>query len=440
MNAETLIEQIQDLLKAKAIQKYEIFVAQSDMVRAEAKEGQVQSLDRASESGISIRLLLDGAMGFAYGRAAHPDLIEAAIISARHQFKDVHNHIPRTYDTYQTVDVFDARVADAGPDDCITRAITLESSARDADSRIQQVRKATFARGIGAIHIVNSNGIAVSQRATSCSASIMVMAKEQDEMQSGYEYDFSHAWEGVDVQLIGRSATHKAVNMLGARQIRTMRIPIIFDNACTADMLEIIGDAFLGENVLKGKSFLKDKLGSACFSPCLTLIDNPLDAKAADASGFDGEGVPSRKNTLVEKGVVSAFVYDSYWGKAAGKSSTGNAVRGGYRSMPGLGLRHLCLLPGENLLGTLHGLGQVLKITDIMGLHTADPISGEFSVGVNGFLIEGETVLYPVREAALAGNIHDMFARVLTVGNDVRAFGQVMSPSILVDRMDISSK
>ncbi len=148
--------------------------------------------------------------------------------------------------------------------------------------------------------------------------------------------------------------------------------------------------------------------------------------------------MPSRETILVKDGVLQGYVYDSYWAKVAGTSSTGNAVRGGYRSTPSLGLRHLCLKPGPDM--GLADLGQVFKVTDVMGLHMADHISGEFSVGVNGFLMQDGQVLYPVREAALAGNIFEMFTRVLAVGGDVRAFGSVKCPSILIDAMDLSSK
>ena len=435
-----MITRIQEILAKKSLHEYEIFVASTDKLRVEAKDGVVHSLERASETGVSLRILMDGAFGFAYGSRADEGLVEAALLSARHQFKDEFNHIPQTSEDVAELDVYDERIVQAGADECIARAIELEAVSRAADQRIQQVRKASFGRSIAHVHLLNSRGISASARATTCSASIMVMAKEGDDMQAGYEFGFSHAWPDIDVHWIGSEAARQATSMLGARHVKTMRIPVLFDNAATSDMLGIVGESFLGENVVKGKSALKDKLGAACFSPAITLTDNPLDAQAADACGFDGEGMPSHDNILVKDGVLKGFVYDTYWGKVAGTASTGNAVRGGYRSVPGLGLRHLCLKPANTDGAGLKGLGKVLKVTDIMGLHTADPISGEFSVGVNGFLIEDDEILYPVREAALSGNIFEMFARVLAVGSDVRAFGSVKCPSILIDAMDISSK
>lgn len=440
MQAFEMMMRLQEVLAKKSLHAYEIFVSSTDKLRVEAKDGEVQSLDRATETGLGLRILFEGAFGFAYGSRAEDELVEAALLSARYQFKDEHNHIPLSSGDSVDVDVYDERIAQAGTDECIERAIEMEAAARATDHRIQQVRKASFGRAITHVHLLNSQGISVSGRATACSASIMVMAREGDDMQAGYEFGLSHAWPDIDVRRVGSEAARKATSMLGARHIKTVRLPVLFDNAATSDMLGIIGDSFLGENVVKGKSFLKGKLGKACFAPAITLSDNPLDPEAADACGFDGEGMPSRETVLVENGVLKNFVYDSYWGAVAGTVSTGNAVRRGYRSVPGLGLRHLCLKPtGMGGIG-LHGLGQVLHVTDIMGLHMADPISGEFSVGVNGFLIENNDVLYPVREAALSGNIFEMFERVSAVGNDVRAFGSVKCPSMLIDVMDISSQ
>lgn len=429
-----------DHLKKRDVSFFEVFALGTDVIRAEAKEGKVHSLERAYEAGLSIRVLLDGALGFAYGREANAELIEAAIVSARHQFKDKHNHIPDVRAAYQILDIFDARIAGSSPDECIAKAVELEASAREYDQKVQQIRKASFSRGIAELRIVNSSGIDVAGKSTSCTASIMVKAREHDDMQAGYEFDISHDWAGINVQEVGRNAARKAIAMLGARQIQTMRIPVTFDNASTAELLEILAQAFHGENVLKGKSYLKNKLGKQCFSSTISLVDNPLDTRASDAMSFDGEGIPSRRTVLVENGIVRSFVYDSYWGAVAGKSSTGNSIRGSYRSTPTLGLRHLCLIPGEHIAQPLREMRKLLNVTDIMGLHTADPISGEFSIGVNGFLFEKGAELFPVREAAIAGNIYEMFSRVLAVGNDVRGFGRVSAPSLLVDAMDISSK
>lgn len=438
--AETM-ERACALLKNKSIKDFEVFGVISDAIRAESNHGEVDFLNRFSESGISIRVLMDGAIGFSYGKDADDALIDAAITSARYQFKDKHNQFPSLIGGYPIINAFDQNIASLSPDDCIMRSIQLELAARDADPRVENVRKASFSRSSSNIQILNSHGIQSSFSVTSIAASLMVTVRQESDVQSGYDFDFSHTLSGFDVVRVGRSAVSRAARMLGARQLKTMKIPVLFNRDTTAEMIEFISGAFLGENVIKGKSALKDKLGKNCFSECIKLSDNPLDSRSADSCPFDGEGVPSQNTFLVDDGSVIAFLYDTYWATLAGKQSTGSSVRGGYRSWPSLGIRNICLEPGLMPISKqLADLPLALLVTDIMGMHTANPITGELSVGINGVLLEKGIQAYPVREAALSGNIYDMFSRVVAVGDDPRGFGHVLCPSILVDMVDISSQ
>jgi PmbA protein len=430
-----------ELLRARGIGEFEIYASSSDNIRAESKECAMGSLVRSNEAGISIRVLVDGAFGFSYGSEATPGLVDAAITSARYQFKDEHNRLPGSQGGYPYMDIHDGSVAGLGASECIERAVALERAARDADTRIQQVRKASFSRTVSDIRIINSLGVDTSTRLSFVSSSIMVMAREGDDSQSGYDFDFSHRADGIRMDEIGRKAAKHATDMLQARRIKTVKLPVLFDNTTTAQLLEFIADAFTGENVIKGKSYLKDKLGKACFSPSVTLTDNALDVRSSDACPFDGEGVETRRTVLAREGAVLAFVYDTYWAGAAGTSSTGNSLRGGYRSTPTTGIRHLVMEPGrQDIAEVIKGIGPVLKITDIMGMHTANPITGEFSVGVNGILLEDGAYAYPVREAAISGNIYQLFSTVASVGTDLREFGSVLCPSVLFESVDISAQ
>lgn len=441
MNLEEKVSRAISLLKKRAIDDYEVFGMAYDTIRAESKDAGMGFLNHSRESGIGIRVLNKRSIGFAYGADPDESLIDSAVTSARHQFEDPCNHIPGPKGDYDNIDLFDEEIALLGPDACMDRAILLETSAHETDTRVDKVRKASFSKTLKDAYIVNSNGISVSGRTSSVSASIMVAAKDGQDSQAGYDFDFSHRLKDIDIIKTSNSAVAKATDMLNARRLKTMKIPVVFDNTTTSMLLEFISDAFLGENVMKGKSYLKDKLGKTCFSDNITLNDNPLDTLAASAMPFDGEGMPSQDTVLVKDGIVRSFVYDSYWAKAAGTLSTGNSIRGSFRSFPCLGIRHMSMNPGnENLYHTLKKLKQVLRITDIMGMHTANPITGEFSVGVNGVLYEQGDRCYPVRESAISGNIYELLSRVIMAGDDLREFGDVLCPSILIDRIDISSR
>ncbi len=441
MEVDDKIGKSLELLRRRAIDRFEVYGTLSDVLRAESKEGTMGSLVRSRESGVGIRVISDDAVGFAYGSEATEDLIDSALTAARYQFKDPHNEFPGEQKNYFRVDTLDPDVESLEAEECIRMAVLLEQSARDADGRISQVRKASFSRSVSNVRIVNSHGVDASAAFSFISASIMVMARQDDDTQAGYDFGFSHFLGEVDVVKIGRQAAKRATDLLMAKKVQTMKIPALFDNTTTAQMLEFISDAFVGENVVKGKSFLKDKIGKRCFSAPVTLIDDALDNRASDACPFDGEGVASRKTVLVDRGTVLAFVYDTYWGNVAGKGSTGNSMRGGYRSTPTSGIRHLVMEPGcGDIAGELKSFKRYLKVTDIMGMHTANPITGEFSVGINGIFMEGDEPVYPVREAAVSGNMYELFSRVAAIGTDMREFGHVLCPSILVETIDVSAQ
>jgi len=435
------IDNVLNLLNKESILDYEIFASHYDVIVAESKLSKPSWLNRSNEAGISIRLLVNGSMGFAYAPEPSDKLVKAAITSATYQYKDKYIQIPLPQGTYQNISTFDPKTFRTSSEDCISQAIQLEMSARDADSRITQIRRSSFSRSNIKKHIVNSNGIDQSGQATFVSASIQTAAENNDEMQTGYEFGVSHKISEIDVFPIGKAAALKAVSMLGARRIKTMKVPLLFDNSTTSAILGFISYAFIGENISKDKSFMKGKLGTRCFSEEINLWDNPLDDRALDAMPFDGEGIPSQIIPLVENGVVRSFLYDSYWGSVAEMPSTGSSRRDGFRMRPVLGIRHLCMKPGrEDMADHLKGIKHVLKITDIMGMHTADPISGDFSIGINGYWLKNGQNVYPVREAVISGNFYDIFTKVLAIGNDLREFGRVKCPSILIDSIDVSSK
>lgn len=441
MEVDDKVEKSVELLRRRAVDRFEVYGTLSDVLRAESKEGTMGGLVRSRESGVGIRVIIDDAIGFAYGSEVTEELMDSALASARYQFKDPNNEFPGEQKDYIGIQTFDAGVQSLEAEECIRRAVSLEQSARDADKRISQVRKASFSRSVSNVRIVNSHGVDASAAFSFVSSSIMVMARQDDDTQAGYDFGFSHFLGEIDVGKIGRDAAKRATDMLLARKIQTMKIPVLFDNTTTAQMLEFISDAFVGENVIKGKSYLKDKIGKRCFSSPVTLSDNALDNRASDACSFDGEGISTRKTMLVEEGAVLSFVYDTYWGSVSRKGSTGNSMRGGYRSAPALGIRHLCMEPGlKDIAGELKAVKRFLKVTDIMGMHTANPITGEFSVGINGILMEGDEPVYPVREAAISGNMYELFSRVAAIGTDMREFGHVLCPSILVETIDVSAQ
>jgi PmbA protein len=210
------------------------------------------------------------------------------------------------------------------------------------------------------------------------------------------------------------------------------------------DFLGIFASALSAESVQKGKSLLKGKIGSQVVSPIIDIADNALIDRLLGSRPFDSEGVASKNKTLIGSGILNHFLHTAYTARKDNSTSTGNAVRAGFSSLPSVGITNLFLRPASGTLALpftslLEAAGEGLLVTDAMGMHTANPISGDFSVGITGLWVEGGTLLYPVKEAVISGNILDLFRKVVACGDDLTFYGKIGSPSLLIKDVDISA-
>jgi PmbA protein len=186
---------------------------------------------------------------------------------------------------------------------------------------------------------------------------------------------------------------------------------------------------------------LAGKVGRAVASPRVTVADDPTDGASSGACAFDGEGVPSRRNVLLEGGVLRGFLADSFWGRRLGCGTTASCRRDSAKLPPGPGAGGLRLEAGtEGLPDLLRAAGRCILVTEFLGLHTADPVSGDFAVGATGLLCEGGEAVRPLRSFAATGNVLDLLARVEGAGSDVRWFGTVAAPSLLVSSLSVGGE
>jgi len=445
MNAEHIAETILKHITMRSCDGYEITIGKSHNLSLEVKEGKVDTFKCSAPLGVSIRVLKSGGMGFSYSTSLSgadlEQMVENALVSAVNQTPDAWQGFPGPQSYPELTGLYDDGLAAVGEERKIGCALELERLTLQADSRIRRVRKASYGESEYLVYIRNSGGVEGVSRGTSVSASVSAVAEDGDDSQMGWDFGFGNCFADIDAGRIAAGAASRAVALLGARKIPTMRCPVLLDNHVAADILEVLAPSFLAENVLKGKSMLAGRTGQQLFSREVTIRDNGILRGGMATAPFDAEGVPQQDTLLVEDGKIMAFLYDSYWARRDGTRSTGNATRGGIKGAPHMGVTNFYVengtVPAGQLVG---GVNKGVLITDVMGMHTANPISGEFSVGASGFLVENGSLSYPVKEIALSGNIVEMFASVEKVGSDLRFFGGVGSPSLLISALDVSGQ
>lgn len=443
MNQSEIADTIEKLLIEQAVDGYEISVGASHNLSIEVKEQKIDTFKCSAPVGVSIRVLKADGLGFSYSTSlAEADLarmVSDAVISAENQTPDSCHGFPEPLPYPQIEGLFDPELATVDEERKIQCAMDLERKTCAVDHRISKVRKASYGESEYEVYIRNSRGVEGSLRGTSVSASVSAIAEDGDDSQMGWDFGFGSSFSDLQVERIAASAASRALGLLGARKIASMRCPVVLDNQVASDILEVLASSFLAENVLKGKSMLAEKLGAKVFSPLLKIRDNGILPGGMATAPFDAEGVPQQDTLLVEDGKVLSFLYDTYWARRAGTRSTGNSTRGGTKSPAHLGLTNFYIENGTlTTQELLQGMIRGVLITDVMGIHTANPISGDFSVGASGFLVENGVVSSPVKEIALSGNLIELFAAVEMVGNDLRFFGSVGSPSLRIAELDVS--
>ncbi len=445
MNIVKIADAVEAILSARSPDGYEIMTGHSTTLSIEAKEGKVDTFKSAEPVGVSVRLLKNGGMGFSYSSSFAPGdlekMVDNALTGALSQCADEANVLPAPLPCREMPELYDDGVGEVDTGRKIERALELERLALAADSRIKRVRKATYGETLYAIHIRNSNGVYGEYRGSTVSSSLAALAEADGDSQMGWDFEFGTGFDSVDIGRIARRAATKSVAMLGARKIPTMRAPVVLDNQVAAEFLELLAPSFSAENLDKGKSLLRDRLGVKMFSPLLVVRDDGTLPGGMATSPFDGEGVPHRNNLLVEDGIVRSFLYDTKYGVKLGMPSTGNSARGGVKGIPHLGVSNFFVENGPTPPeGLLSGITRGMLLTGLIGMHTANPVSGDFSVGATGFLIEDGVAMMPVKGVAIAGNVLDIFADVEMVGDDLRFFSPIGSPSLRIAALDISGE
>jgi len=356
---------------------------------------------------------------------------------------------PALKDTPPGLAIFDETLENIAEETKIEKAKKLEEAARSVDpARIKKVRKASYQEVLSRKTLINSNGLRFSYAATFVSVSVTVVAESSGESEVGWDFDYSHFLHDLDVESVGRSAGKKALEKLGGRRIPSGVYPVVLNNRVASEFLSPLTHSFLAEQVHKGKSPLKGKLGEPFFSSLLSIVDDGLLPRGVSTSPVDGEGMPRRRTPLVLGGEICGFLYDRCWANRENMSrteppveSTGNSRRPGINSPPVLGISNFFIDPGQfSSPALMRALDRGVMIEEVMGLHTVDPISGDFSLGCSGYWVERGERVHPVKSIAVAGNLFELFRNVIAVGDDVRFLGGVGSPSLLIRNLEISGQ
>jgi len=323
----------------------------------------------------------------------------------------------------------------------IERARRAEKAALAVDVRLTNSDGGTFDASVGHKVLANSHGFVGEYRSSYCSISAVPIASDEaGHMQRDYWYSVARTLAKLDSpEEVGRIAAERTLRRLGARKIKTQKVPIVFDRQTAGALLDHIFDAVNGDAIYRHASFLAGKLGQKPFGSNLTVFDDGTMAGGFGSRPFDSEGVPTRRTTVIQNGELKSYLLNCYTAKKLGLATTGNASRG-LAGTPGIGNGNFYLQPGEKSQEEIiRGVKQGLLVTEFLGFGV-NLVTGDFSRGASGMWIENGELAYPVEEITVAGNLGEMFSSLAEIGSDLVWRGSVACPTLRIEGMTIAGE
>jgi PmbA protein len=433
--------------KARGATAAEVLCVTAESLAAGVRLGEIEKLKHSRERRLGIRVFTGRSSATAstaeIDRTSLKEFIANTVEMARLTAEDPWAGLPDPALHPQTLKELELADPEFGIIDAATAleiARKGERAALGADTRIRNSEGAEFDSGTYRVLFANSQGFAGEYGGTSFSLVVIPIAQDDGSMQQGYWYTAGRRFKKLeDPEAVGRIAAKRALRRLGARKIRTIRAPVVFDPDMAAGLIRSIAGAASGPALYKGASFLIGKLGAQIASPAVTIVDDGTMPERLGSKPFDGEGLPTTRKCLIEKGTLSTYLLDSYSARKLKLTPTGNAARS-VGEAPTVSPANLYLEPGaytpEQIIGSVkHGL----YLTELIGFGV-NMVTGDYSRGAGGLWIEGGELTHAVQEITIAGNLRDMLQSIEMVGNDLAWRSSTAAPTLKISELTIAGE
>jgi PmbA protein len=423
-----------ELAKQRGADQVEAGASFEEGLSLTVRLGELESVERQRDRGLAVTVYEAGRKGSAstadFAPRAIVEAVEKAVSIARFTAADEHAGLAAAelmaYD-YPDLDLY--RPWNPELEEAERLALQAEDAARQLDRRISNSEGATVSSAAAAQAYANSHGFSGVYATSSHSISCSVVAQQNGTLERDYWFTLSRDPEALEAaDEVGREAARRALRRLGARQPRTCRIPVIYPAYLARGVFGHLVAAVRGTSQYRKASFLLNASGERIFPEHLEITEDPLMPGAIGSAPYDDEGVRTRTRTLVAGGVLQGYVLSSYSARRLGLATTANAG----------GVHNLIVRPTvASLNDLLQAHPRMFLVNELLG-QGVNTVTGDYSRGAAGFLIERGEVGEPVHEVTIAGNLRDMFLRIEAVGPDVDRRGSILSGSILVEEMTVA--
>lgn len=428
----------------------EVLVSDGSELTAKVRLGEPELVQEAGSRALGLRVLRGGRRAVTFTSDLRRDALEAlcaeTVTLAELAEPDEHAQPPDPAALAKAVpdlDLYDPAIAEVDAAWALRQAIAGEAAARGFDQRVTNSEGATWSRVIGATAFATSGGFVGGYRGSIARLVVQPLCDDttdpsEPKKRTGYWYGASRFLAEIEPsEAIGLEAARRTVATIGAHPVKTQECAIVFDPEVSRSIVGTVFSVANGSSFWRKSSYLVGKEGEVVASPLVTIIDDPLIPRGFGSRPFDGDGLPTRRNSVIDKGVLGPVLCDVYSARKLGRQSTGSAGRG-IGGNPGPTTSNLVMQSGgmkrdELLRDTKRGL----YVTSLMGFGF-NPVTGDFSRGAQGFWIEDGELTFPVSEVTIAANFDEILKRIDAVADDLRLRSSTAAPTFRVSHMTLA--
>ncbi len=431
--------------KAKGASQGDLLMVESDSFFVTVRLGEIEKISQAQEKRLGLRLFFGASSATAstsdISKGSIERLVDETCAMARSTAQDEYSGLPAPEEcarTFLDLDLLDDSGRALSVEERSRLALETEKTALDYDRRITNSEGAEFSNQAGRVIYANSHGFSGEYQGSTYGLSVVPVAALDGMMQRDYWYSSQRKFSRLESpESVGRKAAARVLRRLGARKIKTREVPVVFEPEIAATLLRHLSGALSGYSLYKGASFLIGKLGDKIASELITVVDDGTIPAALGSKPFDGEGLPTGRKTVVEKGVLQSYLLDTYSGRKLGYPSTGNAARS-VGEPPGVAPTNFYLSPGsfspEKIIASVE---EGFYVTELIGFGV-NLVTGDYSRGAAGIWIEKGELTYPVEEVTIAGNLKEILLNIEMVGNDLEMRDRICAPTVKISRMTVA--
>jgi PmbA protein len=427
------------------------YITDSQKVEIFTGNRSVESVNASNDAGVGIRILKDQKMIFASNNDLSKDAIKEMVADlmkkvpfhTQDEFNVIYGKdfgvLEGDWADHQDLISYDPKVTEVPVEDKIKKAVLLETSGLDHSPKIVGSMYVLYMDQATIAYLANSNGISGWFPGSYCGGYAQFSAADGDERQSGTQVQIKLKYDDFDPAQTGKMAAEKAIQMLGAKPIKSCEVPMVVSPDIGVDLLSYIVGMLSADPVQKGKSLFAGKVGEGVAASLVSVIDDGKLKGGLATQPVDGEGVPRQTTPLITDGVLKNYLYDCYNAKKGKTTSTGNRSRGSYQSMGGIASTNLYLKPGNTKPDEIIAeIKDGFYLTEAFGLHAGiNDVTGDFSLPVAGFKIENGQKTFPIRGVTIGGNLFDFLKSIDKIGDDLTWAQATGCPTFSVEKIKI---